>query len=88
MTPGVSATVLVAFAMIDGTPVNTSAGNVRKDPPPATAFRTGDMPRQKPQGDIKRLYPTFAKPLVRFHDPPIVMGSRLFRLLFKVCICR
>src|SRR5262245_52937266 len=24
--------------MIDGTPVNTRAGNVRNDPPPATAF--------------------------------------------------
>jgi hypothetical protein len=24
--------------MMDGTPVKTSAGKVRKDPPPATAF--------------------------------------------------
>jgi hypothetical protein len=31
-----SATVLEAFAMIDGTPVNTSAGKVRNIPPPAT----------------------------------------------------
>jgi hypothetical protein len=30
--------VLDAFAMIDGTPVNTSAGKVMNDPPPATAF--------------------------------------------------
>src|ERR1700688_2071490 len=35
-TPGMSATVLEALAMIDGTPVNTSAGKVRNIPPPAT----------------------------------------------------
>src|SRR5437879_5611973 len=37
-TPGNSATVLVAFATMEGTPVNTSAGNVRNEPPPATAL--------------------------------------------------
>ena len=36
--PGNTATALVAFAAIVGTPVNTNAGNVRKLPPPAIEF--------------------------------------------------
>jgi len=32
--------------------------------------------------DIKRLPRHLQGPLVRFHDPPIVTGSRLFRLSF------
>jgi hypothetical protein len=39
MVPGQSATVLVAFAPIDGTPVDMRAGMVKKFPPPATALR-------------------------------------------------
>src|SRR5438093_5653321 len=39
-TPGKSATVLVALATIEGTPLKTSAGNVRNEPPPATALIT------------------------------------------------
>src|SRR5881296_4177187 len=39
-TPGKTATVLVALATIEGTPVNTRAGNVRNEPPPATALIT------------------------------------------------
>src|ERR1700733_8241661 len=37
-TPGSNAAVLVVFALIGGTPTNSSAGNVRKLPPPATEF--------------------------------------------------
>jgi len=36
--PTQSENVLVAFAGIGGTPVNSSAGNATKLPPPATAF--------------------------------------------------
>src|SRR5437588_4576373 len=35
-TTGNNATVLVALATTDGTPVNTNVGNVMNDPPPAT----------------------------------------------------
>ena len=34
--PGQIATVLVAFAITDGSPIDTSAGNDRRVPPPAT----------------------------------------------------
>src|ERR1700722_412616 len=37
--PGQRATVLVAFAWIGRTPTPSSAGNERKEPPPATALR-------------------------------------------------
>src|SRR5579875_395269 len=36
--PGQMATVLVALAMMAGTPVKINAGNVKKLPPPATEF--------------------------------------------------
>ena len=36
--PGNTATALVAFAAIVGTPVNTKAGKVKKLPPPAIEF--------------------------------------------------
>ena len=36
--PGHSATVLVAFALTGGMPMNSSVGNVTKLPPPATAL--------------------------------------------------
>ena len=32
----------------------------------------------------KTRYRTLPRPLVRFHDPPILTGSRLFRLSFRV----
>ena len=38
VTPTHSATVFVAFAEIGATPLNSSAGNAIKLPPPATAF--------------------------------------------------
>ena len=34
--PGQMATVLVAFAIVDGSPTHTSAGNDTSVPPPAT----------------------------------------------------
>jgi hypothetical protein len=36
--PGHSATVLVALAIVVGSPVNTNVGNERKLPPPASEF--------------------------------------------------
>ena len=38
MVPGSSATVLDVFAATEGMPVNTIAGMLTKDPPPAAAF--------------------------------------------------
>jgi hypothetical protein len=38
IVPGQSAVVLVALAIVEVTPVNISAGNERKLPPPATEF--------------------------------------------------
>jgi len=40
VVPTHSATVLLAFAAIGGTPVKSNAGNATKLPPPATAFST------------------------------------------------
>jgi hypothetical protein len=37
--PGQRATVFVAFAWIGSTPTPSRAGNERKEPPPAMAFR-------------------------------------------------
>src|SRR5262249_43197297 len=50
-TPGNSATVLVALATTEGTPINTSVGNVRNDPPPATEFT---KPAQTPTAINKK----------------------------------
>jgi hypothetical protein len=36
--PGHKATVPVALALIEGTPVKSSAGKAKKPPPPATEF--------------------------------------------------
>ena len=38
--PGHRATVLVALAWMGGTPMLSRAGNDRKDPPPATEFKS------------------------------------------------
>jgi len=49
--PGQSAIVFVAFAWIGGTPTSSSAGKLRKLPPPATAFiipLTTAIPKSNP----------------------------------------
>ena len=46
-SPGQSATVLVAFACTGGTPMNKSAGNEMKLPPPANAFKVPAIPAAK-----------------------------------------
>jgi hypothetical protein len=47
--------VLVWFAATEGIPVNTSAGKVRKVPPPATAFI---IPAKKPATIRRRISPS------------------------------
>jgi hypothetical protein len=49
---------------------------------PKIAPDPGKPPVNLAGGLHKARYTTVARPLVRFHDPPIVSGSRLFRLCF------
>src|SRR5919197_828643 len=52
--------------------------------PPRKIAPDLEKPSVNPVGGLhKARYTTLARPLIRFHDPPILTGSRLFRLCFN-----